>query len=490
VLGFVIDNKGAPGVASQSDYDESTEYAVLKKASNREVLHELEDLGPDDVTVVGPDCFEAVDAYPLGPEWQARFDAMLEPRTGEPDLTPALLSQRTGDEDTTIVVAGGAVRDVLLGLPRRVGDLDLAGTLLPQAFRKLVDGLERARSDPERLMRRLSLPPAKRATVVKVVKEDERLALEYAPLVVGYYPPPFSGERTALFGTSFAANSSWRDLSCNSLLYGVDRDGRGVIYDPSGDGLGDIGLTPKGLRGSPEDARRRELCLSPIDIPEGMPDEMLIERIVRLLKLLPRFASDGADLAQVGEWSRRHQDRLRRAIVQKEPPSDRQADHPLTGTLRNGLGDAEIEQLCAHRAEYEEWLGSELWTIVWPLVPEHRPVRGLADRRTPSLHPRTRAFAPLVKVAGQWRVEYYDIEAPPDTTPRGLRRYLGNRFGGYGHTAASVLWDGRETIEILALAPPRGEGTWYVELDGAGRLIVVDEQELEAFRRAEQPPRA
>jgi hypothetical protein len=33
-------------------------------------------------------------------------------------------------------------------------------------------------------------------------------------------------------------------------------------------------------------------------------------------------------------------------------------------------------------------------------------------------------------------------------------------------------------------------GTWYVELDGAGRLIVVDEEELEAFRRADHPRRA
>jgi hypothetical protein len=93
-------------------------------------------------------------------------------------------------------------------------------------------------------------------------------------------------------------------------------------------------------------------------------------------------------------------------------------------------------------------------------------------------------------VAGQWEVEQYDIEAPPDSTPRGLRHYFSDRFGGYLHSAESVLWRGRETIDVLALAPPLGVGTWYVELDGAGRLIVVDEEELEAFRRADHPRRA
>jgi hypothetical protein len=90
-------------------------------------------------------------------------------------------------------------------------------------------------------------------------------------------------------------------------------------------------------------------------------------------------------------------------------------------------------------------------------------------------------------MAGQWEVDRERIEAPSDSTPRGWRRYLANRFGGYHHRAVSVLLGDREITDVLALAPPLGEGTWYIELDGSGRLIPVDEEELDKFRKAERP---
>jgi hypothetical protein len=491
VVGFAIDEKGAPAVASRSAYDRSTEYAVLRTAApESEIPHPLRALSPDVVTKDGPDYFDEVDAHPIGPEWQLRFDAMLRTRPGEPDLTPALLRRRLEDENATIVVVGGAVRDVLLGEPERQGDLDLAGTLLPQAFRRLVQELEGlpVGGNRELLTNPYRLPSAKRATVVKVVDTDIELALEYAPLLVDRWRSPW-GEPTPLFGSSFAANSGWRDLSCNTLLYGLDKKKGWVLYDPTGDGLADIGLTPRRLLHTPDDTRRRDLRLCPVDIPEAMPDDMLIERIVRLLKLLPRFAEKDADLAQVGEWSRRHEARLQGAIVKKEPPVDQAADHPLTSALSNMLSDESIERIRARSADYENWLGADLWKLVHPLVPGQRAVRGHGNRRRPRLHDRTGAIAPLVRVAGQWEVDSERVEAPSDTTPRGWRRYLGNRLGGYRHTVVEVLWGDREIADVLALAPALGEGTWYVELDGAGRLIPVDEQELDKFRKEEQPGR-
>jgi hypothetical protein len=488
VVGFAIDEKGAPAVASRSAYDESTEYAVLRTAPpERDISHVLTALSSDAITKPGPDYFDEVDAYPLGPKWQLRFDAMLRTRPGEPDLTPALLRRRIEDEDATIVVAGGAVRDVLLGEPERQGDIDLAGTLLPQAFRRLVRELEDLSVAGDRALLKIpfGLPSAKRATVVKIVVRDEDLAVEYAPLLVDRWRSPW-GEPTPLFGSSFAANSGWRDLTCNTLLYGLDANGRGIIYDPTGEGLADIGLNRRRLLDAPDDARGRGLRLCPIDIPEAMPDQMLIERIVRLLKLLPRFAAKDADLRQVREWSRRHDARLRGAIVKEEPPVDQATDHGLTSALRNMLSDEDIERIRTRSADYESWLGADLWTLVDPLVPGHRAVRGHGNRRRPRLHDRTGAIAPLVRVAGQWEVDGERVEAPSDTTPRGWRRYLGNRLGGYRHTVVEVLWGDREIADVLALAPALGEGTWYVELDGAGRLIPVDEEELDKFREAEQ----
>jgi len=131
-------------------------------------------------------------------------------------------------EGYTILVVGGAVRDLLLGLEPK--DYDLATNATPAQVKEVVDGLEGYRYvlGPQAEKSVLNL-----TSLVTIPNEKEAIEITTFRKELGY-----AGDRTKgqfVPAKTFAEDSARRDLTINSMGMTVD----GIVIDPQG-GLKDL----------------------------------------------------------------------------------------------------------------------------------------------------------------------------------------------------------------------------------------------------------
>ena len=147
-----------------------------------------------------------------------------------PPPPPAIrsLMRRFQDEGYSILVVGGAVRDLLLGLEPK--DYDLATNATPDEVEEVVSDLEGYRYvlGPQAEKSRLNL-----TSLVTIPNENEAIEITTYREELGY-----AGDRTKgdfIPAQTFDEDSSRRDLTINAMGMTVD----GIVIDPQG-GIKDL----------------------------------------------------------------------------------------------------------------------------------------------------------------------------------------------------------------------------------------------------------
>lgn len=194
-------------------------------------------------------------------------------------------------------LAGGAVRDVLSGVPaEKVNDLDMSGTVPTGRFVDMAYQALRATGRSEYPVR---VSPSNLICYVSVPGLNTRL-IEYRGLSRSGFPYPVVGSR-------LAEDARHRDFAFNSLLYDVLDE---TVLDPSGHGTGDL---LNGVR------RFRPLT--------GTTDPFeLAEVVVRAMKFALRWADEARlDLEPLHRWLASMPDDLWASLTEMNRESLRKA---------------------------------------------------------------------------------------------------------------------------------------------------------------------
>jgi hypothetical protein len=420
--------------------------------------------------VQGPDPFDGVAGWDLSKAWVRHIDGMLAKRAGEPHLAePAARLARARGE--TVLVTGGVVRNALLGLARGTSDIDLVGTLRPPSFRDLAaeamlepfDGRAGGPDDPWRF--RTTGPER----FVHVFSSDEEHAIDYAPLRIDYRTHLLSDSPVWVYGTSLGPDARWRDASCNSLMYDPLT---GRLYDPTENGLRDLGLRPSSLAGDPTAVNPRDVTVRPIDLPDSAPELHVARHVVRTLHLVLRFADTDADLRPVQQWASRHVAVIERALDHRDSAGDRL---PLiTKELRSSPQTAElIGMIWRHEHILATAFAADgLWHKIRAVLPTPAMLKPVgAQDQPPMVHGS--ALRTIEHVDGRW-VAVDEVLGPSRPTRAAVAKYFRDELAGYESAVEDVEVDGKH-LAGAAILRPAGDrkGPHYVELDDLLNPIVA-----------------
>lgn len=173
-----------------------------------------------------------IEARSIGPSMPERADSLLDlpGAPWQPLVRPLLAAVHASGHRAWL--AGGAVRDLIAGVPLEdVNDLDLTGTVPPGRFTDITRQTLRACRMSEH---RTTVTPASLVCAVVPPGSTTRM-IEYRGLNLG-------GFRFPIMGSSIAEDAGRRDFSFNALLYDVL--GHRVL-DGSGAGLDDLRAGPR-----------------------------------------------------------------------------------------------------------------------------------------------------------------------------------------------------------------------------------------------------
>jgi hypothetical protein len=210
----------------------------------------------------------------IDPSLSLRFEALLDlpGAAWQPLIRPLLAAvHATGHR---LWLAGGAVRDVLSGVPLyEVQDLDLAGTAPPGRFSDIVRQVLWAARMSEC---RTTVTPNSLVCAVARPSSRDRL-IEYRGLSQG-------GFRFPTVGSALAEDARHRDFAFNALMYDVLDH---LVFDASGTGVADL-LAP---------SRR----FTPIRV--SADPMVLAEVIVRGMKFAYRWRTGSTcDFTEFHQW--------------------------------------------------------------------------------------------------------------------------------------------------------------------------------------------
>lgn len=480
VTGFVVG-----GYDPSQPRDRTTEYALVAHPGGEEPIWLLHHAARTPCAGDGPGLFDGLEPIPLSEPWRSRFTDFLEARAGEPALARAAAQQARHDRPGgEIVVAGGSVRDALRGVVRRTGDIDLTGTLRSRRFRGVVErvfsdlaGGEPATEDDRWTFR------TRPDQIVVVESPDGRSTVDYAVMRRDHRPHSLSTQPDWVFGTTLVEDVRWRDLTCNTVVLDPC-EGAEALYDPTGTGLLDLGLTPADLQVDPRPQPARALCLRPIDLPPTAPVRHAAVHLVRVVAHLARFSRTDPETGPVGEWARRHEDALAEAARYREPAS---TEALVTRELRAVPRRHRVpEWIRDNVLRLQELLGPAVSLAVLEGLPPRRAARagGPADVRPV---PRLRSAA-LQVLEDRRRPDLGPIVGPSRPTVDAAQRFFADDLMGYEHTVVEVAAGEGRTDAVLALAPIEREGPTYIELDGDLQPILCTEAELDRIRKEDAGP--
>jgi hypothetical protein len=477
IVGFVLaDDRSTAG-------DQSIEYALVRHPDGSERLREATDLNGCRPVYRGPDPFDRVQGWDLSQGWVDRFNHLLQPLPPEPDLAlhAARLAQKDGD---VALITGGTVRDALLGVTERHGDIDLVGTLRSPAFRDLAVDAELLPygGRPGGPDDRWHLRTRGSERFVTVLSPDEASTVDYAPMRVDYRPHPLSDRKPVwVYGTTLAADARWRDVSCNALVYDPEV---GRLYDPTDHGLRDLGLKTSDLHAEPPSSVRRDVTLRPVDLPENAPLRHVALHVARVVLLIVRFADGALDTGPAERWVEHHAEVIERALRYRDSAGDRLP--LLTKELRSLPRAAGVPALIArHRKPLSRTFSAGgLWAQLEAVVPTLEMLRqGGRQQRIPRLvGSALREIEHAVD--GQGATAATEVVGPSRPTRAALRKYFLDDLVGYEHAVDTVVVDGRVLTDVLVLRPDRDTpGVVYLELDDDQQPITPTEEELARIRR-------
>lgn len=426
----------------------------------------------------GVDPLHGCATYELGTGWRARFDAAIAGSAHPWALdAPGLLAAADAD-DWRMFVVGGLVRDLLLGADPNdgtaVNDFDVAGTLPISAFREFVfqQQFERADRHGGRRNTFLNLTTTERAVVhVRHVWEravDRQPFLQYAALKIDYDRLPFTSGSTWVFGTSFADDARYRDIAYNTLMYWP---AHGLLIDPTGHGLTDLGLDEWDLQKDPERVQPGPLVIHPIDLPPKTPETFAAQAIARVLKQLAAYVTARADTTPVAAWCQAHAEPLTNALTAaRNDTAGARAD--LRERIRQALklgADAEPHDALPWDS-ITTIFGKELSQLLEEAVDPYASMAFRASTYAPARLTRGAGLAVLQSVGDAWRLG--DERWPAAATTEDANAYFEERLRGYRAGEESLSIGGAEVV-VATLDPPDPELPRYVELLSSGNPVPV-----------------
>jgi hypothetical protein len=449
VLGFVVIQ--AHDSKRPKDVDDSTEFVLAEGEHHPRsfIPHDLLSVGSWEQT--GTDPLSGAILHPVSREWRAQFDSAI----GHP-IHP--WASYVGDILATcsrnrawVFPVGGLVRDLLRGADpmdaTQVNDMDIAGTLTPNAFREVLDGClsDRAGGSTARLNWRPMLRTSGSQVVHMSRDEKSEPMIQYAGLKQAWIND--RGTDRLLAGTSFQRDSSWRDVTYNGLFYDSLN---GVIVDPSGSGLRDLGIEPAHLASrAPRDTVRGRMTVRVIDPPPSATPRVWVNTVARLVKQLRDFPE--ANFRPASEWFAKHRSRLERYV--EEAALSEELRSKISELTVPGKTQLTSSLLSAKPLdEFGRWVtrtcGLSVRSGTWH------------DRPQPALAFTFNGTA-LAEVRDG---EIQAPEGPDRPTPQSMARYFAGRVASYEHTAIELWWQG-QAHRVLALRDRDEFGPTYVELD-------------------------